>query len=557
MKKNVKANLLILLGSVLWSLTMFKSGLKYSFGYGFWGPNGHDGIWHIALANSLANGNLNNPVFAGELLKNYHLGFDTLLALLHKLTFIKISTLYFQILPFIFALLIGFLTYQFVYSWRKSKEEAFWSTFFVYFSTSFGFLVSFLKDGIFSGESTFWSQQSFSTLVNPPYALSLIFILSGLILLQKKKYFWSILFFGILIQIKAYAAILSLGALGVVSLFEIYKNKNFRILKVFLGSLILNLILFFSFNNDSVSVFEWQPFWFLETMMSYGDRLGWNRFYQAMTTYRMGGVWIKAFLAYSLAFVIFLIGNLGIRIIGFDYLIKIFKRKKFDATLIFVVSMMFGAVAIPMFFVQRGTPWNTIQFFYYFLFLFSIFAGISFSKIDSKKLKTILSAVFIILGSWVTLQHYLPSTPPAKISNEEIEALKFLNDQQHGTVLSYPYDANKAKANVNKAPRPLYFYESTAYVSATSGKAGFLEDEVNANIMGYDWKKRREDVLDFISNLDPEKGRQFLKENNIKYLYLVKENSPLFGEELKLGADDLGLEKIFENSVVVVYNTLR
>ena len=35
----------------------------------------------------------------------------------------------------------------------------------------------------------FWSQQSISTLVNPPFALSLIFILSALISLQKKNLF--------------------------------------------------------------------------------------------------------------------------------------------------------------------------------------------------------------------------------------------------------------------------------------------------------------------------------------------------------------------------------
>ena len=44
---------LIIVGTLTWSLTMIRSGLLYKFGYGFWGPNGHDGIWHIALANNL------------------------------------------------------------------------------------------------------------------------------------------------------------------------------------------------------------------------------------------------------------------------------------------------------------------------------------------------------------------------------------------------------------------------------------------------------------------------------------------------------------------------
>src|SRR3989337_862297 len=87
---DTRALILILLGTIIWSLTMVKSGLVYPFGMGFWGPNGHDGIWHIALAESLAKGSWQMPVFAGEAIKNYHIGFDLILAMLHKLTFIPI-----------------------------------------------------------------------------------------------------------------------------------------------------------------------------------------------------------------------------------------------------------------------------------------------------------------------------------------------------------------------------------------------------------------------------------------------------------------------------------
>ena len=84
---------LIILGSISWCLTMVKSGFVYPFGMGFWGPNGHDGIWHISLANSLARGSWDIPVFAGESLMNYHVGFDLILAIVHKLTLIPIHTL--------------------------------------------------------------------------------------------------------------------------------------------------------------------------------------------------------------------------------------------------------------------------------------------------------------------------------------------------------------------------------------------------------------------------------------------------------------------------------
>jgi hypothetical protein len=55
---------------------MVKSGVYYGYGIGFWGPNGHDGVWHISLINSLSKGSLEMPIFAGEQIKNYHIGFE-------------------------------------------------------------------------------------------------------------------------------------------------------------------------------------------------------------------------------------------------------------------------------------------------------------------------------------------------------------------------------------------------------------------------------------------------------------------------------------------------
>lgn len=550
-----KAKLIILLGSLIWSLTMIRNGLNYSYGVGFWGANGHDGVWHLALSESLSAGRFENPIFAGEALKNYHFGFDLMLALINQITKIPINYLYFQILPPIFALAIGLFVYLFIWNWRGSRTEAIWATAFVYFSGGFGFLITFLRDGVFTGESMFWSQQAASTLINPPFAMSLIFILLGLIFLQKyqKSYsLWhmaySIVCFGLLIQIKVYAGLLVLGGLFCASLFELITNHKSLITKIFLGTLILSMAIFLPFNKNPQSMIVWQPFWFLETMMSYSDRLGWERFYSAMTTYKMGHIWFKGILAYAAAFVIFVVGNMGLRVIGF-YAIK---RAKIDSLLVFIVSICIGGVIIPMFFVQNGTPWNTIQFFYYYLFFFAVLAGIVMSQIKSKS-KYIVFAIFAIFSSWSTLQHYLPKMPQAIISNDEIEALNFLLREPEGIVLTYPFDSDKAKAANNNPPRPLYFYDSTAYVSAFSGKQVFLEDEVNLNIMGYDWKSRRNEVLQFISNLDPVRGKEFLDKNNIKYLYLVKENSPLQGELLKLGSADLGLKKIFENKVSILY----
>lgn len=552
----IKDILLIVVGSVIWSLIMVKSGLVYSYGMGFWGPNGHDGVWHIALAESLSRGSRGMPVFSGEILKNYHAGFDLILAALHKLTTIPIVNLYFQIIPPILAVLIGILTYKFVILWRKSKEEAFWATFFVYFGGSFGWLVSLLRQGTLEGESMFWAQQSISTLINPPFALSLVLLLIGLILLvNKKNLLLIILCFGILIQIKAYAGVLGLGALLVSGVYDRLKNNNYFLLKAFFGSLTVTLLLFFLFNRDSVGLLVFRPFWFLETMMGLTDRLGWLRFGSAMTNYRLGNIWIKAIPAYLIAFVIFWVGNMGTRIIKAILVWKWIKNfKKIGWVEIFIASLVIAGGLIPMFFLQTGTPWNTIQFFYYSLFFSGILAGVVFGEISSKSKNSILygievAALFALtLPTTIgTLRHYLPARPPAMISNEELEALKFLSTQPAGVVLTYPFDKYKAKEAEANPPRPLFLYESTAYVSAFAKKPVFLEDEVNLDITGYVWRERREKVLNFYSTLKEGEVREFLKSNNISYVYWIKP------QRATLGEGQLGLTRLFENKLVDIY----
>ena len=255
--------------------------------------------------------------------------------------------------------------------------------------------------------------------------------------------------------------------------------------------------------------------------MALSDRFNWPKFYEAMINYRAAGNWPKAILAYSVAFGIFVVGNMGTRIIG------LFQTKNLSYT-----SIITAGLVLPMLFVQSGTAWNTIQFFYYSLFFMSLLAGESIQNFP--KLLKILIVLLTIPTAIQTLPHYLPSRPPAKISIQELEALKFLAGQPAGVVLSYP-----AIVKNTQAPRPLYEYESTAYVSALSNKPTFLEDEVNLNIMGYDWQTRRKQVDLFWNNPD----LSFLVAHNISYLYQIN----------KMGTIPAGMTIVYENPTVAIY----
>ena len=401
--------LLIVVGTLIWSLTMVKSGLVYDYGMGFWGPNGHDGIWHVALINSLSRGSLEMPIFAGENIKNYHLGFDLALAALHRATGIPVLNLYFQITPPILAFLIGLLVYK--------LTSNVWSVFFVYFGGSLSWLLS-------KGESAFWAQQAISTLVNPPFSLSLVLLLLLLLLLQKERYILAALVAALLPHVKIYAGLLAFLGLFIAG----FKNKKL-FLTLAIGLLIYSLSNYQLIANSS-QLMTWSPGWFLQTLFA-PDHLNWPRLYSALTTYSQVPLSLKSLLAYLFALVIFLVGNLGTRIF-------IVRRIELNYENLFYLSIILAGVAVPMLFLQTGTAWNTIQFFYYSLFFSSLLAGQAVADIlKIKKLKNYLKigiwSLVIILTlptTWGTLTTvYLPSRPPAKISYEELVALKFLSQQ--------------------------------------------------------------------------------------------------------------------------------
>lgn len=550
---------LIGLGTIAWSLTMIKSGRVYSYGMGFWGPNGHDGVWHIALIKSLANRPWEMPIFAGEAIRNYHVGFDLVVAILHKITFIPVETLYFQIIPPLLALGIGLSVYLFVFKWKKSQVQAFWATFFVYFGGSWGWLVSVLRNGGIGGESLFWSQQAISTLINPPFALSLLIIFTALSLLlmglrheKKTVLFLASVLFGILVQIKVYAGILCLFALFVAGMWRLFKRKGMSVLKVFTGALIVSIIVFSPISGDVESALVWKPFWFLENMMAFPDRFYWPRFAEAMVNYKLAGNLPKGFVAYFVAFLVFWFGNLGTRAIKEVLVLRWLRRPRaLNYLEVFFVVVVVAGAAIPMFFVQTGTAWNTIQFMYYSLVFSGILAGIVLGEWleRQKKLSTYVvsgAVILLTLPTTVgTLGQYLPNRPPAKISKKELEALHFLSQQPDGVVLSLPlFDKTAADAAVDNPPRPLYLYESTAYVSAVSGKKTFMEDEVNLEITGYDWKSRRDEIEKAISLGDTDELNAFTKRRGIAYVYIIKGSESFLFEDI---------QRIFENEEVEIY----
>lgn len=564
-KSYLLPGLLILLGSAYWLITVVKSGLLYNFGYGYWGPNGHDGIWHLSLISELQrNIPPDNPVFAGERLANYHYFFNLLVAQTGKLFAIDNQDLLFRFFPLCFALLIGVLTFvttsKIAEKLKLSQITIYFSgvfaTVFVYFGGSLGWILTYLNNKTFGGESAFWAQQGRSTLLNPPYAISLIFLLVGINLFWKlmqsdklirikdfinqnnlKLLAGILLTWGTVIEYKAYGGVLIIGALSLLALERAILKKDFRYLILVLAVGILSGAVFIPNNLGSNSLIIFSPFWLVYSMVIFPDRLNWMRLSLAIQSDSI----FKIVASYLIGVVIFIIGNLGIRIFGLLN-IKFLIRERlllYIALLGFIFSMLF---------IQKGTNWNIVQFFYYTILVFNLFAGIALANIFTKGIisKIIVVALLLITlipANYITFAEYLPLRAPSRVPLGEVRALEFLKNQPEGRVMALNYD--KSIQNKFATPIPLYAYESTGYVAAFSNKPVFLQDTVNLEILGVNYKGRLNEQMDVVKF--PNRSSEIFKRNNISYLYNVR----AYG--FNVDESKMGVQKIFENEDVQIY----
>ncbi|OGE30482.1 hypothetical protein A3C59_00675 [Candidatus Daviesbacteria bacterium RIFCSPHIGHO2_02_FULL_36_13] len=545
------ALLIITAGTIFQSIPTFRSGLNLTYGFSFWGPNTHDGMWHISLINEIIQGfPIENPIFAGTILRNYHFFYDLMVAGTAYLTKIPLMDLIFRFYPIIFAFLLGLGTYCLASGLFKKRIAAYFSLYFVYFAGSFGWIVDYLKNKTLGGESAFWANQSISFNLNPPFAVSLLIIIAfilSLISLEKIKskmgIFISVLLLGSLVGFKSYGSVLVLGALGLVAFINLFR-RQFEYLYIFILAIFFTLLIFITNFDIGQKLIIFSPFWFIHSMIDSPDRVGWVKLSLARIAGMETGNFFK--LAYSelIGFIIFIIGNLGIRILAFVSLINTKSIYKDNIYLfIFVFSLL--SFLIPSLFIQSGNPWNTIQFSYYGLYTTalisgSVAAGLIFKL--PKLLSMVILLVFVILTpiNSITTASYYIGNPHAKVTAEEMSALDFLLKQDDGTVLTVPFD-EKFKNRVDQ-PWPLFVYDSTAYVSAFSNKASFLEDIAQNQILLTDYETRLSASKDFFLKGD----KDFLSKNNISYIYLPV----LFN--IKLDEKTLGVEKIFENSEVEI-----
>lgn len=527
----------------------------------FWSAHGHDAPWHIALMNDIQKGYpMQNPVYAGEKLANYHFFSDIAPAYFNKFLSINALDLYFRFFPLLYSLLFGGISYLLGEKLGGKFLAGLWAMIFSYFAGSFGFIVTLLQHRGIGGESLFWSSQPQSTIGNPPQIAASILLLGFLyflyLYLQKKDwivYGICILIVGSLIEFKVYAGIVALGSLGFIGVLELIFKRKLYLLSMFLLSTLCSLFYYLPNSSATTSFLIFEPWWYIRTMVVATDKLNWIDLELRRQTYLSEQNYKRVLQLEVIAFLIFFIGNLGTRIVSIYYLGTNLKKIFSDNTYIFMISALIISFIIPMLFLQKGVASNTSQFFQYFLLITGIFAGVSLTlilkKFKSLWIKSIIILIIVIFSVPTQLgliYSFYSKNPTSRVSSEELSALRFLksNTNPNDVVLTPLY--NKYLNLPTDIPTIWDWYD-TAYVSAISSRRVFLADFEQVDIMGYDLETRRQVVDTIFKEEDPKNFESELLRNSIKVVYFPSELKP------SVNLEKTNLKKIYASKKVEVW----
>ncbi len=533
------------------------SGFPYKDGIYFYSSHGHDGVWHVSLMGEMHKNTFpfQNPELAGAKLQNYHFFADLLMSEFSRLFYFSSLDIYFRFMPVVFSLLLGLSGFIFLRAWSKSETAGIWAMIITYFAGSFGYLLYIPTHKSLGGEAIFWVSQTQSVLGNPPHAAAFIiitvFLFTLLKYLNSRKFLYFILcviFGGAVIEFKVYAGVLILGGLLILGIFEALFKKVFGTLLLFFSTLMLALGIYLPNSANSQDFLIWQPWWYIRTMVVASDRLNWLDLELKRQTYIAENNWKRVFQVEATAFLIFLLGNLGMRILGFWAVTLQIRQNIFKNSFnLFFLVITLVSFLIPVLFLQKGVAWNSIQFNQYFLLLFGFLAAISIPKIlelfKGKGAKILISAAIILLAvptQLGLLWQFYSNKPLSKISNEELEALDFLKKQQEGIVLVAPFNSYERDKYKNP-PIPIYAWYDTGYVAAFSGKQTLISDEEQVNIMGYEVGNLLKEREEIFKTSDERLINEFVKKYNVSYIYLAWE------QKFAAGIDKISLDTIFQN----------
>ena len=516
-----------------------------------WGVHNHDSIWHIALATTaFKQYPFIVPSFAGEILSGYNVLLDLVIYLL---TFVGLSPFFslFKLIPILWFILF---TVAAILLARKIKDDVLFVAIFlifIFFGGSYTYFLTLYHNGTIDGSAAVLAMQSGLMMTNLQLALSFTVILFMLLFIKVREFnYKQVILFSILtfiaIGLKFYGAVIAIFLAGAYILEIFFNSKRFSLTFKYCLPIVFSIVIsvLFFYNPfaalKSGSVLIYSPFALVHSLIEEPDLvylkdLVLQRYY--LLSVNPLSPRLLAIELFSALLFIFI--NLGSRFFGLIYfLYKLIKRQVTRFDIYIAISILIGTL-LAILFIQKGIWWNTVQFFYYVIFLANFFAAQLIYKLlkQGNKILSLLGMVLILLALPINLD-ILKGTiiaPKAYVNRSELEALAFLKKQPAGVIFSSFHFADKKNTGV---------FDETAYIPAFTSKQNYISDLHVLELTGVDYADR----LDKVESMDCKIFQE------VKYIYYKKYFSSKFLK--KCNRELKEYKNIFENNKVTIYGNV-
>jgi len=540
----------------------------------------HDDPWHLALINELkVHFPPFNPSFAEIPLKGYHFFYDFFAAKISNIFLISPLSLHFHLIPLFSAFMWALGVYALLFKWTKRASAGLWAVFLTMFGGSFAFIL-YLQghtgvdlDGGLGIGTPIWS------LYNPPLTMSIIIIITSLFIiynyLTDKRQAWLIplsLCIGMVSMFKVYAGIILIGAFLFLVAFQLIK-KNYKILLSLTAVALLFLGTFWLFAGGSGSLIFF-PLWGPDRLLlsfpwfNYDNKIYVYGNYVATHSNFIHGL-VGLILTETYGIILFVLGNLGTRLIGIALLVFLLfqKQRKLPsvfAGLLFVMLLI--SIVVPLFFIQTGKVFEIIQMAQYYLFFASILAALGFSIFLGLKFNKYAKGLIVIVLLVLTVPHmsgvfsdYAKTVKTfQRLDAPYFQTMRYLSaiGKYDDTVLELP---PKEITPDYKSLLAWYYQTSNSSLTAFANKRTYFDNEF-IDFPNLDIRSRldfTESIVLFTnsnfsssanSNKDIITVLALLKNKKIKYIY-----SPY---EISLFNNAHGVLKIYQKEQNVIYKII-
>ncbi len=427
----------------------------------------HDSNVHLSLIAEMRHRFPPTNFAAGGTtpLKNYHYLFDAGVALISKVSPFSVLDLYFRIIPAVISVSLAAAVYFTTKRLTGNTLCAATAIFFTIFGTGFGtldpsFWYRFGLHPNHSASNLFMTDQLLGMMVNPQALVGLILFLVIFLLLSKYQETGRVgnlvlmaLLLGLSFGIKAYGGIVMLPAVLLAGVWQLIFRRDQKILWFGIFGGIVMGIWFFLTIDRGVAGLQFAPFWLLDKMMIDLDRLNTPRFLIARDQYLLIHSYWRLIILYSYALLFYLVGSLGIRLMGIISLVAILKKTtKITAAEAFLLCAGFISLLIPLFFNQMKKAYDVVQFTPYFTTLMGIMFTVAVFKIISVgtgKSKALLLGLLVIFVLWSDREElssrWQPNREPIVIPRKVLAAVDYVKTKTPPSAVFYlpPNDFNR------------------------------------------------------------------------------------------------------------------